>query len=739
MSSENIKSDVVDAPKTILKNHWDYQPKIGSELGHHVTRQSEHQILLDFISRRSEGSMLISGHRGAGKTSSVFKAVNESVTMNPKIKPILIKATSINLEEEKKKNILRSFIRSLYKISKEDSNFSSDLKSKTSQLYNKAIASQVKNEKLFEEKIFRKKTYRIHVNLISAISIIVVSSLFFLGLLSDYSWLFPLISILGGGWLLFDYSKIVKKTSSDLASYYYLHDYDFSTMQSELESLLEKFQEENFKILFILDELDKVGDDSFEIISNLKMLINQGNALFIFITDPKFLTTIKDKSSPSSTLFSQLLFLKRPLFDEMKEFVTEIILNGKELTSREDYNNFQNYLCYKSKTSFFDLYDVIRDCIITNDIEGPVIDLTLNGQKITQANLQKSIEWVYDRKKLSSPSLWSENDLLLSTLYHVCDQLENLPILDNVTVDKTTFKFNVNSINLTNPKLFSATMDLLIFLTSQGYLQKINDFQFQKIGTISSINETKGGVFVEEQRKFIEEYEHMLNIAINMANSHNNHINNLGEIFSIENINSKWNSFVDCITPYFNITTLAEHRVIYFDLVGDDPSVYPSEQLQKMTAEIRNGYVQLKKGFLTLLTSLFGKQITNLQIGATLGDISRGVLTASGIPNATFHHNELTYNGAQSHKLEHIIICENISVDFLKKLLKATNSNILIISYGDLADNAKYANVSSLSINSLQQGLDELNTLSEGYKKYLFLPLTIPISSDDLKNLFEIL
>lgn len=79
-----------------LVEDWDHQPKIGdSKIGHHILRIKEHSILMDFLTRRNEGSFLLCGHRGTGKTSSLFSAINEAQTKRKTLLPILIKATSI--------------------------------------------------------------------------------------------------------------------------------------------------------------------------------------------------------------------------------------------------------------------------------------------------------------------------------------------------------------------------------------------------------------------------------------------------------------------------------------------------------------------------------------------------------------------------------------------------------------------------------------------------------------------
>ena len=86
--------------KISLKKDWDYHPKLECQNGHHVTRNDEHSILVDFMSRRDEGSLLVAGHRGVGKTSSVITAINDVVRTTKLLLPVFIKATSINLDKE---------------------------------------------------------------------------------------------------------------------------------------------------------------------------------------------------------------------------------------------------------------------------------------------------------------------------------------------------------------------------------------------------------------------------------------------------------------------------------------------------------------------------------------------------------------------------------------------------------------------------------------------------------------
>ena len=154
-----------------LANDWDYQPKIGSPLGHHVKRDQEHSIMCDFIIRKNEGSLLVCGTRGIGKTSSVIQAVNNCTKINSKLKPILVKAPSINFDDDGKKSILQTLIKYLYKETKNDEKVNDDLKKKTAELYNKSIASQIKKQQMESTQLTTETTKKFEIKLIPILAL----------------------------------------------------------------------------------------------------------------------------------------------------------------------------------------------------------------------------------------------------------------------------------------------------------------------------------------------------------------------------------------------------------------------------------------------------------------------------------------------------------------------------------------------------------------------------------------
>jgi hypothetical protein len=81
MTAAYPKKTGLESPDIVfIKSHWDYSPHIDEpNRDHcHIIRMKEQNLLLDFLNRKLEGALLISGRRGVGKTSTVFSTINEA-------------------------------------------------------------------------------------------------------------------------------------------------------------------------------------------------------------------------------------------------------------------------------------------------------------------------------------------------------------------------------------------------------------------------------------------------------------------------------------------------------------------------------------------------------------------------------------------------------------------------------------------------------------------------------------
>jgi Cdc6-like AAA superfamily ATPase len=92
-----------------------------------------------------------------------------------------------------------------------------------------------------------------------------------------------------------------------------------------LEETLDTLARNNFKIIIIIDELDKINeDDLVQVITSLKTMLNQSSALFVLAINDRYYRRMMERGKlrlKEYTLFSQKIFLQRPLFSEMEEFI----------------------------------------------------------------------------------------------------------------------------------------------------------------------------------------------------------------------------------------------------------------------------------------------------------------------------------------------------------------------------------------------------------------------------------
>jgi Cdc6-like AAA superfamily ATPase len=354
----------------LLEKDWDYAPHIEKpHLGHHVTRKREHELLLDFLCRRTEGALLVSGKRGVGKTSAVYSAINEAICQlknnNVKVLPVLVNAPSFDirkiiLEKDAKSDqtdllefmpgqnykgnaidsksdqtdllefkhvVLQNIARRLYKLAEQkEGEIEKEIYDRISDLFKRAVAKEVKQEIKDEETQQRrsliekeavmnlgttKKLLGIVVSFISAgiISLHPVPS-FGIGntILPILIGIVPAVAITVS--LAFKKTDKSETGSNQSAFNYYRKDYDVSNLQAELEETFDTLIGKKYKVIIIIDELDKMKEeDIINVITSLKILFNQSSAIFVLVIGQEyFMNMIKrgKERLKEYTLFSNL-------------------------------------------------------------------------------------------------------------------------------------------------------------------------------------------------------------------------------------------------------------------------------------------------------------------------------------------------------------------------------------------------------------------------------------------------
>ena len=673
-----------------LKKDWDLQPHLGQEQGYHVVRKKQESQLVDFFARRKEGSLLISGKRGVGKSSIIFAAIEKAkkqLSDNQELIPVLIIAPSFELSDESdkltsdnfqkfKKLVLQTIIRRLYSpTSKKISD--NKLKDAIKLLYTKAVAKEVKQEITntdSNQNINTKETTsefqisnnRLGIILGGIISGIVLSSIPITGFDVPKNLIAVLLASIPSLAILYKLKKTKTTTEiqSSVALDYYLHDYSISNLQSDLEELLQELSTKNKKLIFIIDELDKINPDNvINVFKSLKTTITNGNAIFVFVTDDQLYQMIeksgKDRT-PEYTLFTHKIFLERSLFKEMELFIDNIILesSGLELEDNKKYHNFKNYACFISQTDFFNLGRVLRDHITDHDSKGnPVLNIELTDNQIVLSRIQKAMGQIYERYEYTKPSDWLKNDQLLEKLYWFLNELNNLQPSEQFefhpedTNGSLMFPPDNKPTTVGDDVMISTIKDLTDHLVRLNYLTQPSPNVYTVLGTIDDVPTNPVDVISQGEKEFIQNCNEFRDTLIDLINIVQGEDNTKFETEDFIGKRKAIFAFVKelgiDLDPYLSILT------IYDQLNKDFPELHRREKLEQHSKQIiqaksvllNNAHLVISKTTTHSLTKITYSTFPNMQqLDAQLGFAIPQQFFAVNTPNSLLDFQVLGKN-----------------------------------------------------------------------------------------------
>ena len=578
-------------PTVTLKQDWDYQPRLGDPRGHHASRKEELAAVADFVERREEGSLLVVGRRGSGKTSLVFDAVNQAMgrPRGRTIVPVLVKATSIESDGAiDKRQMLVSLIRSLQR-EVHDNNGARPLRKKVDELHENATAT----EKFRVRHTSKTATWSLRYGAIPPSAFALLLLLFGNQWPGDHWWAGAIAALATVPLLSAGLGVRSRLAASSR------HDYGLADTQREFERALQA-RAATHKVVFILDEFDKVdGQSASDVMAPLKMLINQGGALYIFITSPDKIADIETRSSRNYTVFSDLLYVKRSLFEEMEGFIDDIVdARSADLTA-EQYADLQCYLCYKAKADFFDLHRAIRDQRTdTDELGRPLLGAVLTDKERTAANLHRAIRYVYNRKAYGSLSRQQDNDDMLEIMYDLAEKSETM-LGQTITISDHSIGRG-GATKVYRPHEASAARDLFMLLSDEGYLDNNGD-EFTVRGTLSRF---KGGTYVEEERAFVDAYDGMLGAMVDMANCASR-MNGHGERFDRGAAEDQWDDLYRVVADMAPVSIPDEMRQYRLQIGSPDrPSATP-DTLRQYTDQARQAVAEMRTSSAELVARMF--------------------------------------------------------------------------------------------------------------------------------------
>ncbi len=474
--------------KITLKEDWDIpvQPPGGDETGHFVGRVNEVSFLTNDLLRRSQGALLVSGYRGVGKTSLVYKALRSLPEKS--ILPVLINATHLESEVavqediQYAKQVIINLIRRLYSACAPGGKWKvkPDIYENIEALYKKAVALEYKasvqalsteGQKLETVKSFESSIFSDRLNVGTwTVSFALAAVITAIPMPAQLDWAKSLLTLLFAfpiplGINLYRSSKRVETTVDTTkltAEELYTLDNNVGNLVFDLEGIHRQLSKQKMKVIYVVDELDKLEDPIqavkadkdpayLTIFKHFKNFFTLSSALFVFIAGEEvyehFDKTLDPKHpglhrSKEYTYFNSKYFLSRPAETDTDRFLTEIVQDSDKISQgyeKEEFDQFKRYLAFLAQSDFYDLIQAIRDRITDFAGRRPVIDIVqLGGAELLRANLQKAVSVVYgDKYAARSPSRWRENERIIKELYVHANLLARSKLKATFEDDKT--------------------------------------------------------------------------------------------------------------------------------------------------------------------------------------------------------------------------------------------------------------------------------------------------------------
>lgn len=483
--------------KLTLKPDWDISSQPPSKeaiqkMGHFAGRKKELSVLYNELLRREQGAILINGYRGVGKTSFVYKTLQDVFDYyhNKKIIAVLINSSSLD-EKKSEGNILVNLIRRLYTASL-DEQLPNDLRQEIEALYKKAVSSEFKyveaSEKIQQVARETESTQSLMIgsDKIEITRIIWFISFFIATILQLYpipgkvDWInkilpllfaFPVPFIASFVW---QYRVKVNRTeqNENSAKKLYTIDNSISNLEFDLDKLHQHLSKEGVKTIYVVDELDKLEVKQVtEILKYFKNLFTLSRAIFIFVGSEELTEIGKAKDENKwrpieYTYFTSRYFMSRPTAEELLEFIDDIVNNVDELNNDQEYDLIKRSFIVDAKCDYFDLIQTIKGNITGFSGLYPMIEKKADNIATRQAKMQQIISLLYNQKYFAyHPSRWLENEKVLRTFYNVGEYLVSLSPGTSVMDDETGG--NLESVARNDLRRYLHTLGVLDFVVDE--------------------------------------------------------------------------------------------------------------------------------------------------------------------------------------------------------------------------------------------------------------------------------
>ena len=509
--------------------------------------------------------ILVSGYRGTGKTSLVCQIKEEF----KEVHNVLFVNLSINKFEENT-TILRRLVRNIYlsykkKLEKKEigDEEKGDIEIPLKLLYDRTFYN-IKNNSSYK---MTNETERVLTTKLNIRHLILIFTTIFTSLNLGYN-LIPFIyeffnAILFSAnifWLIFEVISFVKnkkKLESRTEELCRETLYDDEIAEVKIKTILKKLNDHGYHVVIVIDELDKVEDDSEieSIISNLKPLMLSNTASFMIVSGQKLFykyTSAKViDDSLISSFFSKLIHVPILKIDSFKKLFSNIIIEQKN-ENEIIVKNYRDSLILNSNRIIRRFFNLINEDIFwkNNKAYIKIIEADKDVYK-TDSKFLEALSEIESGKISEMNYVEGIKDYLI---FHLYIWTQKIKLMGNRSFIKTdipiTNDMNDNNLNWCNPELFELLDELLKKLVEKELLEKSDDKEGEeaRFSLSKEIKIKKEDQLFAENNTFVENFrkefiiERMLaDIYYDLKNNYfdnnlkeNNMNNNLNDIQEIK-------------------------------------------------------------------------------------------------------------------------------------------------------------------------------------------------------------
>lgn len=529
-----------------LKNEWANPITLENSKGIYVGRKDNLLSLQKQLMNR-KSSILISGVRGVGKTTLVYKAINDLKDFYQKQKtfiiPITINATSLDFHNTTSDNhLVKQIIKSLYANT-------TNKTSKLEDLYKKCFVEYLKTEENSiqkqDEKVVETK-HQIEWEFILAPFLAALGTFFVITNFNLFLKCIGIILISSNCAPLF-VSRTIRRNKMNkkelTAQEIYKRD---NSTENLLHDLNEYFRENSDKnnYIFIIDELDKLkNENAINVIKTLKNFLSYSNANYIFISDQELYKKIYEANRQKdieSTLFSHYIFLSESTYTELLEYLKQITDTSE--TIQEDLLKYYNYILYKANLDFFELKKLIdglhhfsedgKEYIDCDEFQQTELSIDIERKN----NIVQIVYQILERYNYTQPMQQQRNQDNQETIFKFLNEYYNLDYSYDLNKNAVSFpnEKDIPPFNDTNEKHIFA---LLESLTRFNILEKTivnastpNLYNYKWTGQICPNTVIKLNELLPEEQKFVKLYTQYIQLVGDIFDLTNNTKNKTNHI-----------------------------------------------------------------------------------------------------------------------------------------------------------------------------------------------------------------